>query len=132
MATGINKNGGTVSIGDAVSIVGKVVSVSSSGGKATVVVQSPLDSGTYSIQADDATAVQQFYNGNTTVADSSGAYPANCFFGDLYGSAGDDLTVMGLVTAISGSGVNAVLTVKLKTSGNSINTAAGNCNSDNV
>ena len=73
MATGVNKNGGTVSVGDAVSIIGKVVSVSSSGGKATVVVQSPLDSGTYSIQADDATAVQQFYNGNTTVADSSGA-----------------------------------------------------------
>jgi len=39
---------------------------------------------------------------------------------------------MGLVTAISGSGVNAVLTVKLKTSQNPINTAAGNCNSDNV
>lgn len=132
MATGVNKNGGTVSVGDAVSIIGKVVSVTNSGGKATVVVQSPLDSGTYSIQGDDATAVQQFYNGNTTVADSSGAYPANSYYGDHYGAAGDDLTVMGLVTAISGSGVNAVLTVKLKTSQNSINTAAGNCNSDNV
>jgi hypothetical protein len=132
MATGINRNGGVVSVGDSVSILGKVVSVSGSGSKATVTVQSPLDSGTYSIQANDANAVQQFYDGTTTTADSAGSYPAVSLSGDHYGTAGDDLTVLGTVTAISGSGVNALLTVKLVTSGNSITTAAGNCNSGSV
>ena len=116
MATGINKNAGTVNVGDHVSIVGKVVSFTGSGSKATVTVQSP----------------QYDYNGNTTSADSADLHAVLSLSGKHYGVAGDNITVMGRVTAISGSGVNAVLTVQLVTSQNSINTAAGNCNSDNV
>lgn len=131
MATGINKNGKVVNVGDAVSIVAKVVSVSGSGSLASVTVQSPLDAGTYSIVASDANAVQEYYNSKDSV-DSANTYPAVSLSGKHYGAAYDDLTVMGVVTAISGSGQNAVLTVTLKSSGNSIHTAAGNCNSDNV
>ena len=132
MATGINKNAGTVNVGDHVSIVGKVVSFTGSGSKATVTVQSPLDSGTYTIQGNDANSAQYDYNGNTTSAASADLHAVLSLSGKHYGVAGDNITVMGRVTAISGSGVNAVLTVQLVTSQNSINTAAGNCNSDNV
>jgi hypothetical protein len=132
MATGINKNGGAVNVGDHVSIVGKVVSFTGSGSKATVTVQSPLDSGTYTIQGNDANSAQYDYNGNTTSADSADLHAVLSLSGKHYGVAGDNITVMGWVTAISGSGVNAVLTVQLVTSQNSINTAAGNVNSDNV
>jgi hypothetical protein len=114
-----------------VSIVAKVVSVSGSGSLAAVTVQAPRDAGTFVIQANDAYAVQQYYNSKDS-ADASDTYPAVSLDGKHYGAAYDDLTVMGVVSAISGSGQSAILTVTLKTSGNSIQTAAGNCNSDNV
>ncbi len=120
MATGINKNGGTVSVNDHVSISAKVSSVSGSGSKATVTVQAPCDSSTFNIQANDAYTTEHSNDANHTAVSYDGKY---------YGVAGNQVTVMGLVTAISGSGQYAVLTVKLITSGNSITTAAGNCNS---
>lgn len=123
MATGINKNGNTVNVGDHVSIIGKVVSYTNSGSKATVTVQSPLDTGTYAIQANDARSESHSADSTHTAVSYNGFY---------YGVAGDNITVMGLVTAISGSGVNAVLTVQLISSLNSISTAAGNVCSDNV
>lgn len=126
-----NKNGKVVSVGDAVSIVGKVVSTVGSGSLASVTCQAPLDTGTFTCKANDANAVQEYYNSKDSL-DSANTYPAVSFSGKHYGAVYDDLTVMGVVTAISGSGQNAVLTVTLKSSGNSIQTAAGNCNSDNV
>lgn len=123
MATGTSKTGNTINVGDHVSITAKVVSYTSSGSKASVTAQAPLDASTISIQANDANAVEQ---------PSDAAHTAVSFGGNYYGAAGDDITVLGLVTAISGSGVNAVLTVKLVSSLNSITTAAGNCTSDNV
>ena len=115
-----NKNGNVVTVNSHVSIVGKVVSVAGKGSLASVTVQSPLDAGTYVITANDANAVEQ---------PNDASHLAVSFGGNYYGAAGDDLTSIGVVTAISGSGQNAVLTVKLVSSGNSITTAAGNVTS---
>jgi hypothetical protein len=123
MATGISKNGTVVNVQDYVSIVAKVVSVSGSGSKATVVVQSPLDAGTYSIQANDANAVEH---------QTDASHLAVSFGGKPYGVAGNDITVLGLVTSISGSGQNAILSVLLVSSLTTITTAAGNVTADNV
>ena len=120
MANGVNKNGGTVSTNAHVSIVAKVVSVSGSGSLATVTVQAPYDASTFNIVAHDAAAVQQLNDAN---------HVALSVDGKSYGTAGDDLTARGVVTGITGSGQNALLTVKLSTSGNSITTAAGNVSS---
>lgn len=117
MSTGINNNGGTVSVNDSVSIVAKVVSVSGSGSLATVTVQAPLDASTFNIVANDAAAVAH-------QADAS--HPARSINGAPFGLAGNDVTVEGVVTSISGSGQSAKLTVTLKSSGGSIVTAAGN------
>ena len=117
MSTGINMHGGTVSVNDNVSIVAKSVSVSGSGSLAVVTVQAPLDASTFNIVANDAYAVQH---------ESLAAHPAVSIDGKNYGTAGDDITVLGVVTGISGSGQFAILTVQLKSSGNSIVTAAGN------
>jgi hypothetical protein len=119
----INKNGFVVNAQDHVSIIAKVVSVSGSGSKATVTVQSPLDAGTYNIQANDANAVEYQTDAN---------HVAVSFGGKSYGVAGNDITVLGLVTSISGSGVSALLSVLLVSSLTTIVTAAGNVSSDNV
>jgi hypothetical protein len=116
----INKNGKAVNINDAVSIIGKVVSVSGSGSLASVTVQSPLDAGTYVIIAHDAGAVEH---------QTDASHVALSVDGKPYGLVDNDLTARGVVTSISGSGQNAILTVQLSVSGNSINTAAGNVTS---
>jgi hypothetical protein len=120
----INKNGGVVNVNDHVTIIAKYVStVSGTNSTATVTVQAPLDAGTFNIQANDCFSVEGPVDAN---------HPLRGLQGNAYGVVGDDLTVLGVVTAISGSGINALLTVKLITSQNSIVTAAGNCASDNV
>jgi hypothetical protein len=118
--SGINKNGGVVNINAHVSITAKVVSVSGSGSLATVVCQAPLDAGTFNIQANDAGAVQH---------PTDATHPAVSVDGKSYGLVGNDLTARGVVTAISGSGLSAILTVTLAVSGTSIVTAAGNVTS---
>ena len=120
MATGIDRNGVTVAVNAHVSVTAKVVSVSGSGSLASVIAQAPYDAGTITVIAHDCGAVQQ-PNDATHVAVSVD--------GKSYGVAGNDLTARGVVTGISGSGQNAVLTVKLNVSGNSITTAAGNVTS---
>jgi hypothetical protein len=52
--------------------------------------------------------------------------------GHHFGVAGDQVSVLGIVTAISGSGNTATLTITLTKSGASINVPSGACNSDNV
>ena len=123
MSTGISKTGNTINVGDHVSVTAKVVSYTGSGSTASVVAQAPLDASTISIKANDANAVEQ---------PSDALHTAVSFGGNWYGVKGDDLTVLGVVTAISGSGLNAILTVQLVSSLTSISTAAGNCTSDNV
>jgi hypothetical protein len=120
MATGIDKNGVTVKVNAHVSIIGKVVSVSGSGSLAVVTVQAPLDAGTFNAVANDCGAVEHT---------SDASHPAVSVDGKPYGLVGNDLTARGVVTAISGSGLNAVMTVKLSASGTSINTATGNATS---
>ena len=120
MSTGINKNGGVVSVNDHVAITAKVVSYTGSGSLASVTVQAPLDASTFLIKANDAEAVLQFEDANHTCISRSGY---------TYGVKGDDITPRGVVTAISGSGINAVLTILLSSSQTSIVTAAGNVNS---
>jgi hypothetical protein len=125
----INKNGFVVKIGDGVSILAKVVSVSGIGSLAQVTVQSPLDTGTYVIQANDASAAQhQPLSTSNNAPDTE--LPAVSINGKNYGKFYEDLTVLGVVTAISGNGQSAILTVLLKTSLTSIVTAAGNCSSE--
>lgn len=116
----INKNGFVVNVQDHVSIIAKVVSVSGSGSKATVTVQSPFDAGTYNIQANDANAVEH---------QTDASHVAVSFGGKPYGVSGNDITVLGLVTSISGSGQNAILSVLLVSSLTTIITAAGNVSS---
>ena len=115
-----NKNGQIVNIADSVSIVAKVVSVSGVGSLAQVTCQAPYDPGTFVAQANDAYAVQH---------PTDATHPAASIDGKTYGLVGNDITVLGVCTAISGSGQNAILTVLLKTSQVSINTAAGNVSS---
>ena len=85
MSTGINKNGGTVSVNDSVSIVAKSVSVSGSGSLAVVTVQAPLDASTFNIVANDAYAAQH---------EKLVTHTAISIDGKHYGTAGDDLTVL--------------------------------------
>jgi hypothetical protein len=126
-STAINCSGFAVHVGDAVSIRAKVVSVSGIGSLASVTCQAPLDASTFVVQADDASAVQH----QPTVDNApDSTTPAVSLNGKNYGRFYEDLTVLGSVTSISGTGVNAILTVKLKTSQTSINTAAGNVYSD--
>ena len=120
MSTGISKNGTVVSVNDHVSAVAKVVSVSGSGSLATVVCQAPYDASTFTVVANDCGAVQQLNDAN---------HVALSVDGKSYGTAGDAISPRGVVTGITGSGQNAVLTVKLSASGNSITTAAGNVSS---
>jgi hypothetical protein len=132
-STAINRGGQSIHVGDGVSILGKVVSVTGLGILASVTVQSPLDAGTYVIQANDASATQ--HNDGTiqnisTLDSPNSVHPAVSINGKVYGKATDDLTVLGVVTAISGTGIYALLTVLLKTSQTSIVTAAGNCFSE--
>ena len=115
-----SKNGTVVKLNDHVSCVAKVVSLTGTGSLAVVTVQAPYDASTFNIVAHDAAAVQQLNDAN---------HVALSVDGKSYGTAGDDLTARGVVTGITGSGQNAVLTVKLSTSGNSITTAAGNVSS---
>src|ERR1039458_9335054 len=107
MSTGINMHGGTVSVNDSVSVVAKVVSVSGSGSLSNVVCQAPLDASTFNCIAYDAAAVAH-------QADAS--HPARSINGEPFGLAGNDLSVLGVVTVISGSGQNAKLTCKTRKS----------------
>ena len=101
-------------------MVAKVVSVTGTGSLAVVTVQAPYDASTFNVQANDCGAVQQLNDAN---------HVALSVDGKSYGTAGDDISPRGVVTGISGSGQNALLTVKLSASGNSITTAAGNVSS---
>lgn len=120
MATGTNKNGQTVSVNDQVSILAKFVSLTGSGSLATVTAQPQLSTSTISVKAYDCQCVSH-------PADSS--HVARSISGQAFGVAGNDLSILGTVTAITGSGVTALLTVTLKSSGNSVTVPAGSCQS---
>lgn len=117
-----NQNGGTVNIGDLVTIKGTVVSYTGSGGTAQVTVQPYLTTSTFVAQANDMQAEAH---------PSDASHTATGISGQFFGVAGDHVSVLGKVTAISGSGNTATLTVTLTTSGLSISVPSGSVNSDN-
>jgi hypothetical protein len=114
---GFNLDGKVVNVGDRVSIVGIITALSSPVNEnTTVTIQPPLSSTTFAANALDVHTVEGTGNGPS------------------YGNSlvvGNDCTTIGLVTAISGSGNTATLTVKLTTSGNSVSVPSGACHSDN-
>lgn len=105
MATGINIDGKTVSVGDRVTIVGRISSLSGSDQNTSVAVQPFLTTSTFTANALDV---------YTTEGTSCGPAHGNVL------TAGNSCTVTGVVTAISGSGVTALLTVTLSNSGTSV------------
>jgi hypothetical protein len=116
MASAFNIDGKVVSIGDRVSIVGVVTAVGT-GSDPNVTIQPPLSASTFVATAQDIRTVEGISNGGSQ--------------GNQV-TVGNDCTTTGLVTAISGSGNTASLTVQLTQSGNSITVPAGACHSDNV
>ena len=111
-----NQDGKVVTINDYVTITGLVVSFTGSGGTALVVVETSLTIATFTAQANDMNAVQH---------SADAAHAATSISGKNFGAAGDLVSVLGNVTAISGSGNTALLTVTLETSGLSIIVPAG-------
>lgn len=109
MATGVNADGNIVSVGDQVTIMGTVNTVTGTGGGAvvTVIPRKALASGSISCIGRDMNAAG-LISGN-----------AQSIVGKPFG-VGDNVSVLGNVTAISGSGMGATLTVTLCNSGNSV------------
>src|SRR5260370_186235 len=87
-----------------------------------VKVQPSLSTSTFTGKENDMNAVQ-----------TDPASAAKSISGKAFGNAGDQVSVLGVVTAISGSGQSALLTVTLASSQASVNgIPAGATNSDNV
>lgn len=120
MATGINKNGKSVAVNDQVSILAKVVSYTGSGSLASVTAQTPLAPSTIVVTANDCQSADHPLDASHTAVSIGGNY---------FGLSGNDLSILGVVTAISGAGITALLTVKLKNSGASVTVPAGACQS---
>jgi hypothetical protein len=120
-----NANGQAINVGDQVSIIATTISTATFGSTipsslATVTAGTALTPATFTHQANDAKAVQH---------SNDAAHPALDLNGKNYGAAGDQETVLGTVTAISGTGDTASVSVKLITSGAVITVPAGVCNS---
>jgi len=118
----ISQDGKQVFVGDQVSITALVVSTAPFGATvpsslAMVTVETAWLPTTFVAQANDMNAVEQFADAN---------HPALSFNGGKqFGAKGDQVTVLGTCTAISGTGDSALLTVTLVTSGLVITVPAG-------
>lgn len=123
MATGINQDGKVVKVNDAVSITATVISFTGTGSTALVTAGTAWSPNTFVFQASDCEAVQH---------SNDAAHAALSITGKNFGTSGDFATVLGVCTAIVGSGVTASLTVLLKTSGMVATVPAGSVRSDNV
>lgn len=111
-----SQTGKVVNVGDRVSIIGVISSVTSPVNEnSSVVIQPPLSATTFTANALDVHVVESAGNGPS--------------YGNLP-TAGLDCTTTGVVTAIAGSGNTATLTVTLTTSGLSVSVPAGACISD--
>lgn len=120
MATGTSCTGKTIIVGDQVSIQGTVYALSSgSGSTAVITVETNWTPNLISAQANDMNAVEQANDALHTALSFNG--------GKNFGQVQDQVTVLGTVTAISGSGVTASLSVKLVTSGATVSVPAGAC-----
>jgi hypothetical protein len=106
-----------------VSIGGQVISFTGAGSIAQVTVQPTTSIVNFVAQANDMQARQ-----GSNVADL-----CTSISGKRFGTAGNPVTVLGYVTAITNPqlGDQAILTVTLATSGLSISVNAGSVRSDN-
>lgn len=114
-----NADGKVVAVNDQVTIMGSVDTVTGTGSLATVTVIPNMGTTSISCQANDMNAVQH-------LVDAS--HPAVSISGKTFG-VGDRVSVIGVVTAVSGSGAFASLTVTLATSRNSVVVPAGSVRS---
>ena len=105
MATGIGKAGNIISVGDEVTTLGTVTAITGSGSNALVAVTTQAGD-QITVVAKDCYGPQ---SGGAAISHSGKGF-----------SVGDNITVMGTVAAISGSGQSAQLTVKLKSSQSSV------------
>lgn len=113
-----NLDGKVVNVGDRVSIVGVITALSTPVNEnMTVTIQPPLSATTFTAGALDIRTVEGTGNGPS--------------YGNQL-NIGNDCTTTGLVTAISGNGNTATLTVTLTSSGLSVVMPSGACHSDNV
>ena len=117
----LNSLGQVINLKDQVSIIATTVSTAPFGttipsGLAMVTAGTALTPATFVHQGNDAEAVQHSVDA---------AHPALSITGKAYGAVGDQETVLGTVTAISGSGDTASLTVVLASSGLTITVPAG-------
>ena len=107
-----------VNVGDQVSIMGGVVSVTGSApSTASVVVAEISDGAQFTCQANDCTSVQH----------TSGE--AMSMDGKLF-TTGNRVTVNGLVKTVTGTGLAAQLSVKLDHSGLVVTVSAGSVHSN--
>jgi len=118
-----NANGKVVNAGDRVTVQGRVASYSGSGSTAQVTVEVPWSANTFVASAQDMKAPDFAADATHTAVSQDGHH---------FGVAGDQVSVLGIVTAISGSGNTAILTVTLIRSGLSVLVPSGACNSDGV
>src|ERR1700676_2067158 len=107
MATALSRNGNLVNIGDQVTIMGSAVSVTGADSStAAVVITEAYDGNQFTAQANDCSVSKQAPNSGST-----GTGVGGCRF-----KAGAYVNVNGQVTAVSGSGQSAQLTVTLDVS----------------
>ena len=106
--------GQIVNTGDQVSVLGSVTAVGS-GSNPNVTIQPPLSPNTYTVTAR---------NLRTTEGGANGGVQGNAI------AVGNDCTVVGVVSSISGSGNTATLTIVLQDSGILLNVPAGACYSN--
>jgi hypothetical protein len=117
----LSRNGNLVNVGDQVTIMGSAVSVTGAApSTAAVVIAEAYDGNLFTAQANDCSVPTQAPN---TAYMGAGVGASNF-------NAGSQVNVNGKVTAISGSGQSAQLTVTLDVSQLSITCTAGACNSN--
>jgi hypothetical protein len=120
MSSAFNINGKVVNVNDRVTILGTVVTIGGSLNTSTITVQPPLSTSTFACQAGDLGVTEGVFATGT-----SGYSYGNAF------NVGDSVSVKGYVTAITGSGNTAQLTITLASSGASITgIPSGACQSD--
>lgn len=111
MSSAFDIKGHAVSVGDYVSVVGVITAVGS-GNNPSVTVQPPLSASTFTVTAQDI---------RTLEGTACGGSQGNAV------TVGNDCTTTGRVTAVSGSGNTATLTVQLSVSGTSVSVPSGAC-----
>lgn len=114
------RNNTLINVNDRVTCLGNVVSVSGPLGSQALVTIQPLQS-----VGPDSTFVA--LGSDSAAVETDAGAPALSKFGKSYGYVGDQTSTSGTVTAITGSGASATLTVTLN-SGLSVLVPANSCN----